>query len=159
MCVELLLITMSCISYIPPLRLLWLRHVYPPTTGILKPYNLHALHRLGYRTDWSVDPTETVESIYLEVPPRRSVYRDIIELNVGTYTVRETTKESPPLQWSHEWGLIGRKALNPYIRDPNAWLRAAAVLEDQRLGFRGAVEFRDLNRVGCFKGPYAPTLA
>lgn len=135
-----------------PLRILSLTHVYAPATAILKPYNLHALHRLGYKTSWRV--TEPVETVMIQIPPRRSVYRDLIEYEVGTYT----DHTSKPVLWENEWSLIAQKVLNPYITRRNIFTEAQFIIYDNRLGFEGGMGFTALNRVGSFKGPYSPTL-
>lgn len=129
-----------------------LTHVYAPTTAVLKPHNLHALHRLGYKTSWSV--VEPIEKIVIQVPPRRSVYRDLAEQEVGT--VFDWYAE--PTLWVHEWSLIAQKVLNPYITRPNIFAEAQFIFYDDRFGFEGGMGFTALNRVGSFKGPYSPTL-
>lgn len=146
---------MSTFSFTIPYRhhaFLSLTHVYPATMGILKPHNLHALHALGYRTTWSV--VEPVERIVIQVPPRRSVYRDLVEQEVGT--VFDWYAE--PTLWVHEWSLVSRKVLNPYTNIPNAFEAAQVVFADERFGVSGGAAFRHLNCVGSFKGPYSPTL-
>lgn len=128
-----------------------LRHMYGPTTRILKPYNLHSLHALGYQTDWSV--TDRLETVHLRVPPRRSVYRDLVENAVGTQV-----EDAEPVFWSHEWSMVARKVLNPYIPSPNVFRAAEVVFADERFGVSAGAAFRNLNCVGSFKGPYSPTL-
>lgn len=146
------MISLSALN--PQTGIVRLQHIYRPTAGVLKPHNLHALHRLGYQTEWSIDGTETVETAILRVPPRRSVYRDLAEQEVGT--VFDWYAE--PTLWVHEWSLVARKVLNPYTNVPNAFEAAELVFHNERLGVHGGAAFRNLNCVGSFKGPYSPTL-
>lgn len=109
----------------------------------LKPHNLHRLHRLGYQIDWQA--INGSESALLTIPPRRSVYRDIVEQDVGT------RQDDHIIHWADEWTLISRKMFNPYLHDTNAW--SAATLRFQTDISDICLEFRNLNEVGKIKGP------
>ena len=130
-------------------RTLHLLHIFPrATNGLLKPHNFHRLHRLGYRVDWQPCFTEGIpsESVMLTIPPRRSVYRDIVEQDVGS------RQDNQHILWSNEWGLISRKVLNPYLCESNTW--SAALLHYQTDIGDICLEFRDLNETGRIKGPF-----
>jgi hypothetical protein len=143
--------TMAFVSLALPYasrRTLQLLHIFQfAPSSPLTPHNFHRLHRLGYRIDWHACDTNGIssESALLTIPPRRSVYRDITEEDVGTRLNDQT------IAWSHQWQLVGRKVLNPYIREPNAW--SAAFLQFQTDFTDICLEFRNLNEIGKIKGP------